>query len=177
MPHLICHLKSLQLCCAEISAEWGKIPWHQDQIFSGKHALPLQLLHLSCEGGFGRNLTASDGATGTFPASQQTRWLKNTLHIIPAVQFTPHLRSQKKHTYVRGISMQTKCQCSHKCASMWEKEKGRNLGSLPLKKKADTNLFSAKTLEAMCQEAVFGASLLLCSEKWDFLCVLCTSKE
>lgn len=73
--------------------------------------------------------------------------------------------------------MQSKCRCRQKCASMREKEKERNLGSLRLKDQADINLFSAKTLEAMSQEAVFGASLLLCSVKWDLLCVLCTSKE
>lgn len=52
--------------------------------------------------------------------------------------------------------MQSKCWGRQKCAPMREKEKERNLGSLCPREKADTNLFPAKTLAALSQEAVLG---------------------
>lgn len=116
------------------------------------------------------------GATATFPAHRLMAPRKKTLPLVPTTWFTPQPRS------LQTVKLSTKRDCRgvnvnagrnvHPC----ERRKERDLGSLRLKKKVDINLFSAKPLGAVSQEAVFGASLLLRAEKWDFLCELCTSK-
>lgn len=99
-----------------------------------------------------KNLTESDRSKSCLPY-KPTKELRacNT-----QTWFTPHSWSLQKMKLCKKRDFHAESWGRQTCASTWEKEKEENLGSLLLRKKADTNLVPAKTLAAPSQEAVLG---------------------